>query len=283
MKLMAAALAALLVSAISIDARAQQNIDVATANFATWTIFGAAEATSQTANGLLYQGITLTPTVGGNSGAAFAPTPVTLDFNQSFGFHFNFYIRPGTVLRGDGMTFALTDTRGLGGAGSGLGYEGLSQKSVAFAIDTFHFSGDPVSPSLQILAQGSVAPLTATETGLGDSIRDPFYQWHAFVDYVPSGNIDESGTLTGRISRLDLGDFSVSQVIDSRQVGLRLTDQNTGDYLGNTVYYGFTAANGLADDGHFVTSAVPVPEADTWAMLVAGLGLIGFIARRRRV
>lgn len=28
-------------------------------------------------------------------------------------------------------------------------------------------------------------------------------------------------------------------------------------------------------------AAAPVPEADTWAMLVAGLGLMGFIARRR--
>lgn len=29
-------------------------------------------------------------------------------------------------------------------------------------------------------------------------------------------------------------------------------------------------------------SATPVPEADTWAMLVAGLGLLGFVARRSR-
>ena len=27
--------------------------------------------------------------------------------------------------------------------------------------------------------------------------------------------------------------------------------------------------------------AAPVPEADTWAMLLAGLGLLGFMARRR--
>lgn len=27
----------------------------------------------------------------------------------------------------------------------------------------------------------------------------------------------------------------------------------------------------------------PVPEADTWAMLIAGLGLVGFAARRRRI
>jgi 5'-nucleotidase / UDP-sugar diphosphatase len=27
----------------------------------------------------------------------------------------------------------------------------------------------------------------------------------------------------------------------------------------------------------------PVPEADTWAMLLVGLGLVGFAVRRRRV
>ena len=29
-------------------------------------------------------------------------------------------------------------------------------------------------------------------------------------------------------------------------------------------------------------SVSPVPEAQTWAMLVAGLGLLGFMARRRK-
>lgn len=36
----------------------------------------------------------------------------------------------------------------------------------------------------------------------------------------------------------------------------------------------------MRDIGWEVT---PVPEADTWAMLLAGLGLVGFAARRRRV
>jgi MYXO-CTERM domain-containing protein len=35
----------------------------------------------------------------------------------------------------------------------------------------------------------------------------------------------------------------------------------------------------MQDIGWQVT---PVPEADTWAMLLAGLGLVGFAARRRR-
>ena len=48
-----------------------------------------------------------------------------------------------------------------------------------------------------------------------------------------------------------------------------------------SVYFGFAAGNGLADDGHFITSAAPVPEPSTYAMLAAGLALLGFAARRR--
>lgn len=38
--------------------------------------------------------------------------------------------------------------------------------------------------------------------------------------------------------------------------------------------------NITANTAHWVAA---VPEADTWAMLLAGLGVLGFIARRRRV
>lgn len=33
----------------------------------------------------------------------------------------------------------------------------------------------------------------------------------------------------------------------------------------------------------FVNNPVPIPEADSYAMMLAGLGLVGWIARRRRV
>ena len=240
-------------------------------DFTTWNLYGSATASNFTpGNGFTYSELRLTyPGVAGSAGAGFAPDSLTLDFNQAFSFDFNFFIPAGTVLRGDGMTFTLTDTPGLGGAGSGLGYEGFTGASIAFAIDTFHFEGEPVSPSLQILQSGSTTPLAYTETGLGDDVRDAGWQWRATVDFTPSGNDDEMGTLTGSITRPDFGTFSVS------------ADVNLSG-LGHTVYYGFTASNGLADDGHFVTSAVPVPEPETWAMLLAGLGLVGVSTRRAR-
>ncbi|MBW8847226.1 MAG: PEP-CTERM sorting domain-containing protein [Burkholderiales bacterium] len=243
-------------------------------DFTTWTLFGSATASNQTpGNGFTYSDLVLTaPGSNGQAGAGFAPTALTLDFNQAFSFDFHFFIPVSQDLRGDGLSFTLTDATGVGGTGSGLGYEGLSSHSVAFAIDTFHFDGEPVSPSLQILSGGSVTPLAATETGLGDMIRDPNFQWYASLTYTPSGNGDNAGMLTGRIDHLNLGNYTVSAQVSFDDLGL----------VGVPVFYGFTAANGAASDGHFVTSAMPVPEPGSWAMILAGLGCLGLIAQRRR-
>lgn len=257
-------------------AHADQGVNLAWGftDFTTWALYGSATASNMTpGNGFTYSELTLTQAgTGGQGGAGFAPAAIALDFNQAFSFNFHFFIPVSTGLRGDGLTFTLTDATGLGGAGSGLGYDGMSPASVAFAIDTFHFDGEPVSPSLQILAGGSVTPLAATATGLGDTIRDPDFQWYAAVQYTPSGLADNAGTLTGTIEHLNLGTYTVSAEVSFDSLGL----------VGVPVFYGFTAANGAATDGHFITSAVPVPEPGSWAMILAGLACLGLIAQRRR-
>ena len=257
---------------------AQQNVNltVGPVDYTTWTLAGSAQAQNFTpGNGFTYSVLDLTqPDIGGQAGSGFAPVGLALDFNQAFRFDFNWYIpvvaNPG--LRGDGMTFTLSTAPGLGGTGSGLGYEGLPSSSVALAIDTFHFIGEPVSPSVQILAGGSVAPLAATETGLGDTIRDANFQWFGHLAFTPSGLNDNSGLLSGGIDHLNLGSFSVSAAVDFNQLGL----------VGSTVYYGFTASNGLATDGHATSWATAVPEPQSWALLCAGLALVGWMARRRQ-
>jgi hypothetical protein len=265
-------LSSFLAAGIVTAAHAQQGVSLATGftDFTTWTLAGSATAQNDTpGNGFTFSNLILTSSgSGGQAGSGFAPVALTMDFNQSFSFDFHFFIPVSANLRGDGLTFTLSDAAFLGNGGSGLGYEGGSANSVAFAIDTFHFDGEPVSPSLQILQAGSVTPLASFETGLGDSIRDPDFQWYASLNYTPSGFSDQSGSLTGNISHFNLGNFSVSATVDFSALA------------GKPVVYGFTAGNGLATDGHFVTSAVPVPEPETYAMLLAGLCLIGGIARR---
>ena len=252
-------------------------------DFTTWNLYGSASAANSTpGNGFTYSILSLTsPGTGGQGGAAFAPSTVTLDFNQAFTISFDFYISPGSVLAGDGMTFVLTtndpNTVNSGSplvpsGGSDLGYanSGLST-SLAFAIDTFHFGSEPVSPSIQILENGSVVPLASTETGLAD-IRDPsYFQWGTTLSYTPSGKVDLTGTLTGTIKQfIGSQSFSVSATVD-------------GSSLDSTpLYYGFTAGNGLADDGHHISSAIPVPEPETYALMLAGLGLVGWRLRRSR-
>ena len=271
-------LSTLLAAAAQAPAQAQQNVNltVGPVDYTSWTLAGDAQAQNITpGNGFTYSLLSLTdPGIGGQAGSAFAPTGLVLDFNQAFRFDFNWFIptvaNPG--LRGDGMTFTLTTAAALGNGGSGLGYEGLPAASVAFAIDTFNFGGEPVSPSVQILAGGSVTPLAATETGLGDAIRDPDFQWFGHLAYTPSGVGDNTGQLAAGISHINLGSFSAQADVDFGALGL----------AGATVYYGFTASNGLATDGHATSWGAPVPEPQTYALLLAGLASVLMMARRQR-
>jgi len=54
------------------------------------------------------------------------------------------------------------------------------------------------------------------------------------------------------------------------------------------MYLGFTGATGGTDADQRITSfavstvTTAVPEAETYAMMLAGLGMVGFIARRRK-
>ncbi|MFH1817803.1 MAG: PEP-CTERM sorting domain-containing protein [Pseudomonadota bacterium] len=253
-------------------------------DFTTWSLYGDASASNFTpGNGFTYSLLSLTPPGnGGQAGAAFAPSTVMLDFNQSFTITFDFYMTPGLVAAGDGMTFVLTpdDPNTVNGGtplvpsgGSDLGYGNSGLSGLAFAIDTFNFDGEPVAPSIQILENGSVTPLASTATGLVD-IRDPsYFQWGTTLSYTPSGLNDTTGTLTGTIDQF-VGGLSYS-------VSLSLSGAISGVH-NVPLYYGFTAGNGLADDGHHVSSAVPVPEPATYAMLLAGLGLVGWRIRRLR-
>lgn len=51
------------------------------------------------------------------------------------------------------------------------------------------------------------------------------------------------------------------------------------DYTGKNKYYFYKLDGATSQD---LLQVSPVPEADTWAMLVAGLGFVGFMARRRK-
>lgn len=278
---------ATLLAATALPCAAAQDFALgADVDFSTWSLLGSARVVqSSVASNLI-----LTDAGSGDRrGAAFAPAPVLLDFNQPFSFSFNWlvYAQSPTDLRGDGMTFFLTpvSTPALGNGGSDLGYGGSGLPGYAFAFDTFDFGGaDPASPSLQLLRDGTVTPLAATETGLGDAIRVPF-TWSATVAYEPSGALDETGTLSGSLFNGHptlQQTFTVSAPVDWSQYGDIVLDQDN-NYLGREMYFGFTAANGLATDGHSVSSlTTPVPEPENIVLLLVGLALVGWQVRRAR-
>jgi len=71
--------------------------------------------------------------------------------------------------------------------------------------------------------------------------------------------------------------------------GAFISQGNVGNYgscaplgaLCNSVYLGDGTSGPNASGKYYSFSMAPVPEPETWAMLLAGLGLVGFAARRR--
>lgn len=57
-------------------------------------------------------------------------------------------------------------------------------------------------------------------------------------------------------------------------------DQN--DFANGSVTDGVNGTIGNVPETIYVRNTLPVPEPETWAMLMAGLGLVGFMARRRK-
>lgn len=262
------------------SAQASQSFDLTqNIDFTTWTLLGSATATNNVIPGIgtdSYLALTQTGT-GGGAGLAYRPEPLLLDFNQPFDFSFRFFVAHGSVEQGDGMTFFITGTPMLGHGGSDLGYGGSSMNGYAFAVDTFNFSDEPEAVSVQILSDGSVAPLAFTETGLTDVQPANYFQWRGTVSYTPSGQDDEQGALAFSIYQAATDTtYTVHWgTADWWNVAFDVYDSDS-NFVGRGVHIGFSAGSGLADDGHYVGSLTPIPEPETWALMLAGLGLLGW-------
>jgi len=159
---------------------------------------------------------------------------------------------------------------------------------------------------------GTLGGFTSSATGVNDagkvvgySETTPVYSSpiHAFITDINS-NMTDLGTFGGQSSAAtDIN--SNGQVVGWAETGIGnqrhafvtglngagMTDLNSLVHLGNGTF--LYDANGINDrgqiianasDGHsyLLTLTTPVPEPDTYAMLLAGLGLMGFIARRKR-
>ena len=85
--------------------------------------------------------------------------------------------------------------------------------------------------------------------------------------------------LTGRTVSFNYGDSSLANKIDPGESSFAvLLRVNTTEYTSGF----FTGINGTAATAHTYIPS-PVPEPETYAMLLAGLGVVGMLARRRKL
>lgn len=233
----------------------------------------------------------LTPSLAGQSGSVFSVTPVTLSSEVSFSTFFSFRISaPGGIgdsdgQGADGLVFVVqTNANNVGGAGGGIGYQGLG-KSVGIEFDTYDNGsglGDPNGNHVAIDTNGNLgAPLavTALPTTPANLLNNGSI-YYAWVDYNGPTDLLEVrlSSTTGRPAAA-----LVSATVDLTTV------------LGSTnAFVGFTSGTGSGYNNHDILSwefrdnfapvtqppTQGVPDSGSTAVFL-GLGLSALALVRR--
>ena len=202
-------------------------------------------------------GVVLTDNSNGEKGSAFTNT----SFSNINSFTAEFDIKIGWGSEADGMTFGwVSDPSANTDGGGYLGFSGLDGYAIEF--DTYDNgswdSGD--SNHIALIQDTPANPLTQTNIS-AFNLSDETYR-HVLVDF-------------------DSGVISVD--IDGTNY---INDYTIAGYTPFDGYFGFTASTGGLNDYHkvanFNLTVSAVPEPSTYALMLGGLGLVGFMAARRR-
>jgi PEP-CTERM motif len=92
--------------------------------------------------------------------------------------------------------------------------------------------------------------------------------------YLPYYLADKNNN-TGAIA---IGAINSSLDVIQRTTGASGIVQSSQTIFGNGAKFTLTSAGQLS----YTTLTAPIPEADTWAMMLLGLGFMGFVARRKQ-
>jgi hypothetical protein len=195
----------------------------------------------------------------GGSGAAWLTT--ALSTSQSFSSTFSFSLQSLDVFpMADGISFALQSggTSELGFSGGYVAYGGLN--AVGSVVQTWYNNtaglntdGNPYNTQAAPANLGIANLVLGTETVSYDA---------TLKRLTMSGSLNVDGTT-----------YSIN---DSVNIDLSAT-------FGPSMYAGFTGSTGSSWSDQRITDFTisPVPEPESYAMLMAGLGLLGFVARRK--
>lgn len=127
-----------------------------------------------------------------------------------------------------------------------------------------------------------------SEGSLNKTFSDLFY---FAIPGLSSADSNISSISFGDTSGIDFKHFDLYKVGASSAAAVGSLDADSGLWIlsGTNLSAGnyffkvegtITTADAVSYSGNVLVSAVP--EADTYAMMLAGLGLVGFIARRRK-
>ena len=155
--------------------------------------------------------------------------------------------------------------------GAGAGNRGLISTYSAFATN-------PTTGQLQTI--GANFDSYVAGNGLGSNVT---YENHSVV--ANGGSVSSSSTsyapnyfLSGK--NFNLGPIAVGAIGGDLGV-FQYTSAATTFVTPTLTVFGNGAKFNLSNSGS-LTYVVPVPEADTWALMMLGLGFMGFVARRKQ-
>jgi len=242
-----------------------------------------------------------------------AGSGLALGFNPSVGSTFTFLYQANVVSFNDALGQAITPAAGLNASFASGGYEftvvaritetvtGISAGGGAVTV-TFAATGGTASIFFDNTASGGVKAVTNTGSGFDDGhlvgqfdvvAGTGLSNFTTFAggaglgatqyDFVISGSGVDADYISGLSGPIGDMHFTSSQVIPPG------TSTTTGFHLGTPSgapdIYPTTPTDGnllLKVDGSNTFTAAAVPEPETYALMLAGLGAIGFMTRRRR-